>query len=490
MSNFNLITATDTYKFNHWSQYPEGTTGVYSYFEARSGARFPEVVFVGLQPLLYALQRGVTKHDIDKAEALSFAIHGKDVFNRARWDYILEKHGGKLPVEIKAVEEGTVVPVNNVLFTVENTDPKCFWLTSALESFLTHVWHPITVATLSREAKKIIAKHLDLTGGSHDGLGFMLHDFGYRGATSDESARQAGMAHLVNFLGSDTVVAVEYIAEYYDGASKYAPFVDDVYGILHKNPVEFDGIAYSVPATEHSVMTALGKAGERAQVQRLLDANPTGIISCVGDSFDIFKFTDQLGTHFKQQILARDGKFVLRPDSLTPEFRTKGALNVELLERLGRYFGYTTNDAGFKVLNPKVGLIDGDGNTLEDIERTLGDMLKAGWAAENIVFGMGGGLHQKGLDRDTQRFAFKSSAQQRNNGPWTDVKKNPLDQSKASKAGRLRLEKDNLGNIYTVREDATPHDHQAVSDLLRVVFRNGEVIDPVTFDRVRKNAAI
>lgn len=483
MHYLNLATATDTYKFNHWSQYPAGTTGVYSYFEARRGARFNEVVFVGLQPLLYDLQQGVTKQDIDRAEAVSFAIHGKDVFNRARWDYILEKHNGKLPVEIKAVEEGTVVPINNVLFTVENTDPECFWLTSALESLLTHVWHPITVATLSREAKQIIAKYLDLTGGTRDGLGFMLHDFGYRGATSDASARQAGMAHLVNFLGSDTAVAVEHIVEFY--TDRHIP-----YGVHLAKPRAYEGYAYSVPATEHSVMTALGKAGERAQVQRLLDANPTGIVSCVGDSFDIFKFTDELGTHFKPQILARDGKFVLRPDSLTPEFATKGALNVELLNTLGRYFGYTVNEKGFKVLNPKVGLIDGDGNTLDDIENTLSDMMLHGWAAENIVFGMGGGLHQKGLDRDTQRFAFKSSAQRRTNGVWVDVKKDPLDSSKASKAGRLKLCKvdyEEHTEWMTVREDQGGA-HSA--DQLRVVFRDGQLIDPLTFDQVRKNAEL
>lgn len=490
MTKINLASATDSYKFGHSGQYPEHTTGVYSYFEARVGARFKEMPFFGLQPLLTVLEQGVTRRDVDRAEAMSFAIHGRDVFNRARWDYILEAHNGRLPVRIKAVAEGTVVPINNVMFTVENTDPDCFWLTNHLESFLTHVWHASLVATVSREAKKIIAKYLDNTAESRAALPFMLHDFGYRGAVNHEAGATGGAAHLINFLGSDTVPAVELLVEEYGE--------DAQEGLRYSDPKLYEGIACSVVATEHSVMTALGKAGERQQVQRLLDDNPEGIISCVIDSYNMYKFVEMCGTHFKPQIMAREGKFVFRPDSLSDEHRSKGELNVFLLNELGRYFGYTVNAKGFKVLNAKVGLIDGDGNKLPDIEETLEEMQLNGWSAENIVFGMGGGLHQAGLDRDTQRSAFKSSAQQRGvDTPWLKVQKNPLDRTKKSKAGRLVLTKAlESGAFITVQEGKSALevnsecDGLATRNYLQTVFENGEVVLRHSLAEVRARAEL
>lgn len=457
----NLITMTDSYKLTHGAMYPEGTKGVYSYLEARKGARDDETVFFGLQPLLDTLARGVTQYDVNKAQALSDAHMGPGIFNRAGWQLIIDKHGGRLPVKINAVPEGTVVPVGNVLMTVENTDPELPWLTNALESLLLHVWYPITVATSSRAVKKMLKEKLVEAGSPLDGLDFMLHDFGYRGVSSNESAAVGGAAHLVNFQGTDTLVAIE--------------FLQDNYGA--------DMPAFSVPATEHSVMTSLGEVGEAVLVRDLLDKYPTGILSLVGDSYDIFRFTRRIGTDFRDRVLARDGKVVVRPDSGDPFTQVP-----QLLEILWECFGGTTTEKGYRVLDPHVGLLWGDGlDGPDEIEKIVVASMAAGFSPANLVFGMGGGLLQK-VNRDTERFAFKCSAQKRN-GVWLPIQKNPLDRSKASKPGRLALiENLQWGGYRTDKEGAWLDNDEC--DVLQTVFENGEVKVRTTLAEVRERAAV
>lgn len=467
----NVILATDSYKLTHHNQYPEGTRGVYSYLEARAGAEYPATVFFGLQHILKQIEGSVvTQEMVDQAALLSAAHFGSDtLFNRAGWEHIVNKHDGRLPVRIKAAPEGSVIPVSNVLATVENTDPACYWLTNALESLLLHVWYPTTVATRSYFVKQMIKGYLEKTADSLDGLPFMLHDFGYRGATSHEAAAIGGAGHLVNFMGTDTLPAMELLLKDY-GA-------------------DLADLAFSVPATEHSVMTAEGAAGERGIVKRLIENHPTGILSVVADSYNIYRFVDELGTIHREAVLARDGKFVVRPDSTTDDDPTPEDLVITLLRKLGDAFGTTTNSKGYTVLNPKVGLIWGDGISPEGIERILWEMYQRGWSAENIVFGMGGGLLQK-VNRDTQRFAFKSSAQLRN-GVWLDVQKNPLDTSKKSKAGRLMLiHEERIGNPGTYDWKTTQEGgYHEGADRLQPVFENGEILRTTTLADVRKRAA-
>lgn len=460
----NLILSTDSYKLTHAPMYPEGTTHVYSYLEARRGAAHQNIVFFGLQPLLNRLAGSVvTAEDVAEAKRLTDAHLGPGIFNEEGWNRIVEVHGGYLPVRIRALPEGTVVPQGNVMMTVENTDSQLPWLTNALESLLLHVWYPITVASLSRSVKELFANKLERAGVPLDGIDFMLHDFGYRGVSSDESAETGGAAHLVNFQGTDTVLAITFIQEMY-GA--------------------YEMPAFSVPATEHSVMTAQGRLGEVAVVNRLLDQYPTGILSLVADSYDVYEFTRNIGTRFKDRVLARDGKVVVRPDSGDPTEQLP-----ELLDILWECFGGTTTEKGYHVLDPHVGLLWGDGIDGErEIETILGHVMDAGYAPSNIVFGMGGGLLQK-VNRDTERFAFKCSAQKRN-GVWMDVQKDPLDQTKKSKAGRLRLRMDSTGEVETVRAEEQDHDHIVIPDLLETVFENGQVLRLETFAEVRKRAAL
>lgn len=463
---YNVPSGTDSYKLTHYGQYPEGTERVYSYFEARKGARFDTTVFIGLQYLLKEYFSGVvvTKEGIDRAEAICKAHFGSDkIFNRAGWEHILNEHGGVLPILIRAIPEGTPVPINNAMLTIENLDPKCFWLTNHMETVLTHLWYPSTVATLSREVKKVCKKYLEKTSDNMGGLEFMLHDFGYRGTECVESAGFGGFGHLPNFFGTDTVAAMEVAVDYYNG-----------------NP-DFTGIAYSVPATEHSVMTSLGREGEMEMVQRVLDLYPTGIVSIVNDSYDTFEHVRQLGTRFKDQILARDGKVVTRPDSGDPVSTTLKTLAI-----LEQHFGATVNSKGYKVLNPKVGILWGDGIDIKGVEGILNAMRSNGWSAENIVFGMGGALLQK-VNRDTQRFAFKCCAQLRN-GEWVDIQKNPLDTSKASKKGRLKLI-NYMGQYKTVAEN-TVAENEVGTNLLQKVFENGKVLVETNLNEIRERAKL
>ncbi len=458
--NRNMVTKGDSYKMNHAPMYLPGTEYVVSYLAARKGAKFDETVFFGLQYLLKEyLTTPVTMADIDRAEPLIKAHMGS--FDRAKWEYIVKIHNGKLPVVIEAVPEGSVIPVGdgNVLMQVYNTDPKCFWLTNHLETLLTHVWAPSTIATQSRAVKEYLKTALEKTcddGANFGGLNFMLHDFGKRGVSSIESGGIGGLGHLVNFSGTDTIIALETAMEYYGATGP---------------------VGYSVNATEHSIMTAAGKEGEEEVIQHILDNFPMGILSVVSDSYDYKNCVENLyGKKFKDQILARDGKLVVRPDSGDPT-----ELVPWTLEALGNAFGYTVNRKGYKVLNPKVGLIWGDGIDFEMLQKIVISAYAIGWSTENLVFGMGGGLLQK-INRDTQRFAFKSCAQMRN-GVWHDVYKEPTDKSKASKRGILDLALTPEGTLVTVRRDNNPYGNS----LLQKVYENGELLVDWTFDQVREN---
>jgi nicotinamide phosphoribosyltransferase len=466
----NICGKTDSYKLNHWNQYPVGTQTVYSYFESRKGALFPYTVFFGLQYILKKNLVGqvVTRKKIEQAAYLAKCHFGDEKrFNRAGWEYILNKHNGYLPIRIKAVPEGSVIPTNNVLMTVENTDEEgCGWLTNYLESILTHVWYSSTVATLSRTVKEDINAFLTATTDALGGLNFMLHDFGYRGVSSDESAEIGGAGHLVNFLGTDTVPAMFLLAKYYNNGN-------------------LENIAYSVPATEHSIMTALGKEGEAQVVENLLNEYPTNILSVVADSYDIYNFVDNIvGKQFKGRILARDGVFVVRPDSVDPTHPTPESLMVWIFESLWNNIGGTINAKGYKVINPKVRVLWGDGIDKTGINKILEATKAAGFSIENIAtFGMGGGLLQK-INRDTQRFAFKSCAQKRK-GVWFDIQKQPKDVTKTSKKGKLKLIKLN-GEYKTVGINEYPE----YADLLVTVFENGILLKEYTLEEIRKNAAL
>lgn len=444
--NNNIMLTVDSYKTTMWQMEVPGVEDNFFYFEMRNGAKYPKAVFVTLQAILLKHLTGVRVdgNSIREAKTIIDAHMGPGIFNEEGWRYISKKHGGKLPVEICAVPEGSVNDIGTVLFTVHATDPECAWLPRYLETVLSQVWYGSTVATLSRQVKLDYADHMMATLGNTDGIEFKLHDFGCRGVSSMESAELGGLAHLVNFMGTDTIPALAAARDYYDA--------------------DLSTLAFSVPASEHSIMTVLGEDGEDLIIQHLLDTVSTGILSVVGDSFSIKSFVaEKVCGKFKQQIQERDGTFVIRPDSPTPEWPMASDQMVWIYQTLWDTFGGTVSPTGYKILDSHVNVLWGDGIDQGGIHHILMALKNAGFATTNVS-GMGGGLLQK-VNRDTQRCAMKLSAQKRN-GIWYDVQKRPLDKSKWSKTGRFE-ELD-----------------------LPVVFRDGELIRRYTFDEVRSNAAI
>lgn len=454
----NIILNTDSYKASHWLQYPPGTSYVYSYIESRGGLH-DATVFFGLQAFIkeYLVGSVVTQEDVEEAAAF-YAAHGEP-FNREGWEYIVDYHEGELPIEIKALPEGLRVPVRTPLVTIVNTDPKCFWLTSYLETALLRaVWYPTTVATISHYIKTIIKRELEETG-DLAGLAFKLHDFGARGVSSNESAALGGMAHLVNFTGSDTVQGVLAANRYYN------------------EPMA----AFSIPAAEHSTITTWGKTrdGETAAYRNMVNqySKPGSIFAVVSDSYDIFKACEEIwGGTLKDEVIAHGGTLVIRPDSGDPV-----SVTLRCIQILDEKFGSTRNDKGFKVLN-HVRLIQGDGVNPSSIEAILMNFKAHGYSADNIAFGMGGALLQH-MNRDTQEFAMKASAIMVN-GEWRDVSKSPIGQaSKKSKGGRFSVVMEE-GRLITIGYDET------VEDYLRTVLINGKLVRDMSLAQVRYNTSL
>jgi nicotinamide phosphoribosyltransferase len=455
MSNWlnNICCLTDSYKVTHWRQYPAGTRRVFSYFESRSGATFDETVFFGLQYFLkqYMVGEVVTEAKLAEAEQLYSRHFGRNLLFREGWERIIHVHGGRLPVTIEAVPEGTSVGVNNVLMTVENTDSELFWLPNYLESLLVQTWYPCTVATLGKRMKSLLRHHFTESG-SVSNLPWSMHDFGFRGTTCPEQAALGGAAHLVNFAGTDNGAAL----------------------LFHKNFYHDACSGFSVPASEHSTMLAFGKDGESEAYENMLDAYPEGTVSVVSDSYDIYKACGEIwGGKLRDKVLHRDGVLVVRPDSGNPP-----EVVVKVLEILGEKFGYSINSQSYKVLHPKVRVLQGDGIDLVTLKAVLEACEVAGWSADNVSFGSGGGLLQK-MNRDTQRFAFKAASvvvgcEQR------DIFKRPAtDVTKASKSGRIKLVSDGVGFVTVGESDPRP-------SLLRPVFRDGELLADDSLSVIRE----
>jgi nicotinamide phosphoribosyltransferase len=456
----NIALLTDSYKFSHHLMLPEGVEWMTYYMESRGG-RFPVTQFTGAQiyMLEYLIGLKITEEAVEYADMRVTKHMGPGIFNKAGWMRIAKEFGGALPLRIRAVKEGAIVPVKNVLMTMEPTHPDFCWLPGHFETLLMKIWSPITVGTTSLVGKHIIRKYLKKNG-DESGLFFKLHDFGDRGVSSVETAAIAGLAHLVNFMGTDTFQALEAALEYY----------------------ECDMAGFSIPATEHSYMTILGRDGEYKQMERFLNVYANfAIKACVSDSYNIYEAIKFWGTQ-KQKLIDQKAILVVRPDSGDP-----ATMSVECVERLDKEFGSTVNEKGYKVLN-HVRVIYGDGiSNTEVIEQILFNLDAIGYSADNIAFGMGGGLLQKN-DRDTQKFAIKCSAAIIN-GKLVDVQKDPItDQGKKSKAGILDLIKDENGQYKTVNitlEQLRDPNHK--SELV-TIFENGEIKVKYNLDEIRAKA--
>lgn len=444
----NFIVMSDSYKMTHHLLLPEGIEEAYSYMESRGG-EMEYTIFILMQYYLIKYFAGVvvTQENIEEAHELSIKHFGKDCFNRALWDHILNDCGGKLPLEIKAVKEGTKVPSKNVLFSIRNTTKKSAPLTNIAETLLMKLWAPCTVAAYSRHIYELILKYAKETSTNPlDICRFLIHDFGYRGVSSEESAAILGAAHLaVGNLGTDTVAAIRLLRQFYDA----------------------DMPGYSVVASEHFVACAFGRENEIDYYRNAIKHHPTGILSLVSDTYNIYNVCRTILPTLKESILERDGKLVIRPDSgdpikvlfgydeneITADMigriflkNQDGSVGREISydESIGVYgilfeeFGYDTNELGYRTLNPKIGVLQGDGISLISIGKILEKMKSLKIDTTQLVFGSGGKLLQA-HDRDEQKFAIKATFV-KINGKGLDIQKDPFtDPGKKSKKGYLKL---------------------------------------------------
>jgi nicotinamide phosphoribosyltransferase len=466
----NTIMMSDSYKVGHWMQNPEGTEYVQSYGESRgSKYGYDRVVFFGLQAMIKEYwTKPITMADIDQAQLIIDQHLGAGIFNRKGWVRVVEKHKGLLPVRVRAVKEGSVMPTNVALYTIENTDPEFAWMPSYLETTgLRGAWYGTTVATNSYRIKQEIKHMLEMTADSTDSLAFALHDFGYRGVSSEESAMYGALAHLINFMGTDTMAGLVAAMEYYRASG---------------------AVGYSVIASEHSTMCANANADLKDDTEsiekmvsilerRVKETGAFQIVSAVADTYDTMRFAQLVGTVFKDRIEKSGGRFVVRPDSGDPV-----TVPIDVVTRLMKLVGYTVNSKGYKVLPPYIRVLQGDGINYDTIHDILFFAEQHGLSAENFVFGMGGALLQD-VTRDDYKFAQKASAICVN-GVWRDVFKDPItDPGKKSKKGRLTTVQTYEGLIVTKRvEEVLPTD----TDLMEDVFVDGVLVRDQSFDEIRE----
>jgi nicotinamide phosphoribosyltransferase len=451
----------DSYKLSHYLQYPDDVTNISSYIEARSGP--DEIVFLGLQMWLkdkLETPDGIV-HKMGINELREYSLDHGLPFNDQMYDLV----GKPLPLRIQALPEGTITRPGTCLLQVTNTDPRFPWLTSFVEtSLLRAIWYPTSVATRSRRIKAIIKEYLEKTADSTAGLPFKLHDFGFRGVSSYESGCIGGLAHLVNFQGTDTMGALKYARKYYG---------EHMAG-------------FSIPAAEHSTMTSWGRDNEsRAYANMIEKFGGPGIFAVVSDSYDIYNACEVIwGTELREQVKTNGGTLVIRPDSGDPL-----VVVLKVLDILGDKFGTKTNSKGFRMLPDYLRVIQGDGVNERTIRSLLGKMAVHGWSADNLAFGMGGEMLQA-HGRDDLSFAMKASAKSINNGmSWEGFSKNPVTMSsKKSKSGRLAVVIDIDGELHTKTEAG----YQFYNDIneLKDVWVDGELKVETTLAEVRKRAEV
>jgi nicotinamide phosphoribosyltransferase len=470
MSKRNILLQNDCYKLGHMNMYNPEVCEIYSYLEARKPNS--DIVFFGLQ---YYIKQYLINPQINVIE---FIDAWKNIFGENVPQNVLEKccrleELGYLPVEIKAVPEGEVVESKNVLLTIRNTVDGFEWLVGFLESLILKVWNTCSVATCSLTYRLLVEKYAKETCDNNFHIQYQVHDFGYRGVSSEETADLSGSSHLLCFLGSDTVPTYSFVNEFYG-----------------KN-IKTSKILASVPASEHSVMCSYTPDGELGAYKRFInELYPTGIVSIVSDTYDYFRVLTDYLPQLKEDILKRDGKVVIRPDSGVPELIILGNTDAPegsperkgSLELLWDVFGGSVNSKGYRVLDSHIGLIYGDGMYMERFELILEGMKKQGFATSNLVFGIGGLLLQN-HSRDEFGFALKATKAKLYDGSYISLFKDPAtDPGKKSKTGFMQLLKSDDNRYYTV--DDVSLNNEKEGELI-TVFKDGELLIDYSFQEIR-----
>lgn len=481
MTNLSAMLLLDMYKLSHRVQYPDKTEVVYSTWTPR-GSRIPgvnHVVSFGAQYFIKNILMNFFNENFFNKPIETVLTEYTRVISSTLGDpnpdvsHIKELHAlGYLPLLIKGLEEGTLVPLRVPMLTIENTDPRFFWLTNYIETIAScEMWQPSTSATIAFEYRKIMDKYAMETVGSTAGVEFQGHDFSMRGMSSLSSAMSSGAGHLLSFVGTDTVPAILFAEEYY-GAN-----------------IEKELIGTSIAATEHSVMSANGQDQLSSYRRLVTKVYPSGFVSIVSDTWDFWDALLNVVKPLKKEIMARDGRVVIRPDSGDPvkmivgdpdgktEAERKGAIEV-----LWDIFGGTETAKGYKLLDSHIGLIYGDTISLERAE-AIGAGLKAkGFASTNAVYGIGSYSYQYNT-RDTFGFALKSTYCVIN-GDEKMIFKDPKtdDGLKKSQLGRVAVYKEEGVIKY---KDGLLSKDKVEGDLLRPIFLNGKLLIDQTFSEIR-----
>ena len=495
MSGNNMLTLiqADFYKMPHYGMYPEDTTKIYTNFTPRKSriGGVNEVVVFGIQYFIkeYLIDQwnksffNRPKNEVllEYKRIMDFTL-GKDSIDNA---HIAQLHDmGYLPLKIKALPEGSLCPIGVPCLTITNTVDHAYWLPNFLETILsTTIWQAMTSATIAREYRKLLNKYAKETANNTSTVQWQGHDFSMRGMSSVESACVSGAGHLLSFTGTDTVPAIWWLEKYYNAN------------------IETDLVGASVPATEHSVMSLGTKDGEIDTFERLIDMYPSGILSIVSDTWNLWTVLTEFMPKLKDKIMKRDGKLVIRPDSGDPVDIICGPLNPKrfwesgtqypipfgaaekgVIEALWDEFGGYINEMGYKVLDPHVGAIYGDSITLERA-KSICERLKAkGFASTNVVLGIGSYTYQYNT-RDTFGFAMKATYGIVN-GEERIIWKDPItdDGTKKSAKGLLKVHQEDgkyrLEDQVSVVTETEGH--------LQTVFEDGELIIDFTLNEVRK----
>ena len=484
----NPLTQIDFYKADHRRQYPSGTTLVYSNMTARSD-RYNVistplfngcVTFFGLQYFIKHFLQSIWQTSFfDKPKGEVVLAYKRRMDNALGKDSITTEHVealhdlGYLPISIRALPEGTQVPLRVPFLVIYNTDPDFFWLTNYLETAISsYLWRTITSATIAHHYRILLEKHAEQTSCGTEHIRFQAHDFSFRGMSGAEDAAMSGAAHLTSFCGTDCVASIDFLEEYYGANS------------------DRELIGCSVPATEHSVMCMGSRDNEVSTFRRLItELYPTGIVSIVSDTWDFWKVLAEYAVELKDLIESRDGKVVFRPDSGDPVkiicgdiASTNPYAQLGAVEVLWRIFGGTINSAGFKTLNPKVGLIYGDSITLERADKILEGLKEKGYAANNIVFGVGSYTYQH-VTRDTFGFAIKTTAGCVR-GNTVEVYKDPVTDNgvKKSAKGFLSVRRGVDGKLVLKEQESAV---VSEGDEMREFFRNGILLRETTLKEIR-----
>jgi len=489
----NPLLLTDGYKTGHHQQYPKGTTLVYSNFTPRSNKYAPkgcdQVVSFGQQMVMKQIHEAFEKEFFHQPKEYVCAEMKRELSMYLNTDYDVSHFEALwdlqyLPIAVKAIPEGTLVPIKVPVLTIYNTHPDFYWVTNYLETILSNLlWKPMTSATIAHQYRKVLTKWQEKTDAEKSWfIDWQGHDFSMRGMDSVEAVISSGVAHLTSFMGSDSLPAIY-------GARKF-------YGA--EGPV-----AGSVNATEHSVMCAGGKEDEVETFRRLLETYPTGILSVVSDTWDLWKVCTEHLVTLKEEILARDGKLVIRPDSGDPvdilcglnqydidkgiDYSQKHPSYKGVIELLWDVFGGTINEQGYKVLDPHIGAIYGDSITIDRANEICSRLADKGFASTNVVLGIGSFTYQYNT-RDTFGFAMKATYVEVN-GEGREIFKDPItdDGTKKSATGLLCVVTDNEGKL--VLADKVSWDGEE-NGKLQTIYKDGKFANVTDLETIRKRLKV